>query len=663
MCSKLILTFCVSLFLLPFQANAADAYQPRLLRVSLVEGDVTYQRSDLDKWADLSVNTPILEGDKIWSGRDGRVEVEFEDGSTVRLAENTATEFSHLGSNSDSGSVQIQLIRGVASFAILSQPGPLAVETAMLTAVVQQPANFRVDADTDGSSRLVVFEGKAEVQCQAADLFLGRGETFRLLSSDPERYYLGTDYQRDEWDQWNSARDDYLARLGQEQGGEEVLPWNEGELNAYGSWFNVPTYGRVWRPHCDSEWAPFRAGRWTWYDPLGWTWISYEPWGWLPYHYGRWALVDGVGWCWVACGFNEPWCPGAVAWAMGPGWVGWCPLAPNEAWYPNGYAAGNVFVSSNFRHRKYVTYLPRDTFINGTTVADFRAPLDPTRGGGQFIPGQPDIPPTTLSRMPVVNKMGVRKYDNEDLAARWGQRNQIIQNSAGAASSTGGGTGLISVPAQVDQRRNQREQIAKQGSQVQSVGKSTASRSGVQVINGGGDSRQAVSSGDNVRTYGASSPGKDTVRTFQRNELDKYWNPHSTGGANEPRSERRPDQVQSPNTDPSPSREEVRQVYRIRSDDSGDRAIDSSSRGLSTRRPSDPLTGSNLHPTRIEPPTPRYESDHPPNLTAPSTGVSRVSTPGTSSSRESVSQAHSEGHSSGSSAQGSRSSSQSRGGR
>ena len=319
---KLALATSVLFSILILQARAAENSQLHLLRVSLVDGDVTYQRSDVDRWVDLSVNTPLLEGDRIWSGRDGRVEVEFEDGSTVRLAENTAVELSRLGDSSDSGSVQIRLIRGIGSFMVNSNAGPFLVETTMLTAVAQQAANFRIDADTDGSSRLVVFEGKTEVQCQAADLFLTSGETFRLLSTDPDRYYLGTDYQRDEWDQWNSMRNDYLARMSRQQGSEEELPWNEGDLNAYGTWSDVPTYGRVWKPNCDPEWAPFRTGRWSWYDSFGWTWISYEPWGWLPYHYGRWAFADGVGWCWVPGEAQEPWCPGAVGWAMGPGWVG-----------------------------------------------------------------------------------------------------------------------------------------------------------------------------------------------------------------------------------------------------------------------------------------------------------------------------------------------------
>ena len=94
--TRLLLLLLVSLAVAPAPLHAAEAQEPRLLRISLLEGDVTYQRTDLDRWVDLSINTPILEGDKIWVGRGGRAEVEFENGSFARLSENTIVEFSRL---------------------------------------------------------------------------------------------------------------------------------------------------------------------------------------------------------------------------------------------------------------------------------------------------------------------------------------------------------------------------------------------------------------------------------------------------------------------------------------------------------------------------------------------------------------------------------------
>ena len=186
---------------------------------------------------------------------------------------------------------------------------------------------------------------------------------------------------------------------------------------------------------------PFRSGRWCWYS-FGWTWVSYEPWGWIPYHYGRWANVNGYGWSWVPGPRYVSWCPGAVNWVQGTQWVGWVPLAPHEPWYGYGHGGVNVFVSKNFGHRGAVTYLPHDSFVNGTPARGFRSPRDPY-ADGRIIAGQPRITPTPASRMPVAGNPTPRVFTNEDLEARRNMKERIInvgRNSSLAGPVHGNGT-------------------------------------------------------------------------------------------------------------------------------------------------------------------------------------------------------------------------------
>ena len=111
----------VIIFCLLFAGTAGlaeDLPQARILRASLVEGDVTYQRPDLDRWIDLSVNTPLLEGDKVWVGNNGRTEIEFEDGTFLRLNSDSIVELSQLSSRSGSDQIEMQFVRGIGSFEI-----------------------------------------------------------------------------------------------------------------------------------------------------------------------------------------------------------------------------------------------------------------------------------------------------------------------------------------------------------------------------------------------------------------------------------------------------------------------------------------------------------------------------------------------------------------
>jgi hypothetical protein len=563
-----IFIFCFLLLHFPVSIKGLEGFRMRLLRVSLIEGDVSYQRTDLDKWVDLSVNTPLLEGDKVWVGREGRAEIEFDDGSRVRLAGNTIIELTRLSAQDALQEIEIRLTQGLATLGVRSGDGSFRVQTPSFSLQVMEPANFRAEVQPDGSGRVVVFEGKAEIDNQAAKLTLNKGENVQFLSEDPDRYYLGLSYEQDDWDRWNSERDEYLAQATRLK---RSLPydsgWNVGELDSYGSWYSVPNYGTVWRPNYDSDWVPFRDGRWTWYDPFGWTWISYEPWGWLPYHYGRWAYVGNYGWSWVPGLYRHSWCPGAVSWIQGHSWVGWVPLAPYEPWYP--YGSVNIFVSKNYRYRNGISCLPNDGFINGTPHSNFRPSGDPLVSG-RIIAGQPRLSPTTLSRMPVVNTYAGRRFTNEDLDARRNLRERMVQTMPSGSTANYG-------PAQrLNEMQDQRSRV---------MSREPSSDSGIRVINGGSNIQGGAGSERGVRVYSNSDPDRERVRAEQRSQIQQRYStsparsdttrpqPQSpTTRQQAPRDPTSRDIVVSPNiprTNPSVSqspREQIRQVYRGRSE-------------------------------------------------------------------------------------------------
>src|ERR1700683_3145041 len=77
---------------------AADNIDPEIVRVSYVQGDVRFSRGDgknpdLNKsWEQAQANVPIERGYSVATGA-GRAEIEFENGSTVYLAENSVLLF------------------------------------------------------------------------------------------------------------------------------------------------------------------------------------------------------------------------------------------------------------------------------------------------------------------------------------------------------------------------------------------------------------------------------------------------------------------------------------------------------------------------------------------------------------------------------------------
>ena len=76
-------------------AALADSHV-RIVRLSSVEGQVQIDRATGQGLERAILNTPIVEGTRIVTGKDGLAEVEFENQSALRLTEDSEVKFSQL---------------------------------------------------------------------------------------------------------------------------------------------------------------------------------------------------------------------------------------------------------------------------------------------------------------------------------------------------------------------------------------------------------------------------------------------------------------------------------------------------------------------------------------------------------------------------------------
>jgi len=63
-----------------------------MMRLSLIEGEVEINTEETGEWVPASINMPIQEGDRIWAAERGRVELQFKNGTYLRLDHKTALE-------------------------------------------------------------------------------------------------------------------------------------------------------------------------------------------------------------------------------------------------------------------------------------------------------------------------------------------------------------------------------------------------------------------------------------------------------------------------------------------------------------------------------------------------------------------------------------------
>jgi Family of unknown function (DUF6600)/FecR protein len=317
--------------LIPAPATAQSDSQVRIVRLSFVEGTVRMYRPDADQWAKAFVNTPIQQGFKIATDANSFAEIEFENGSTVRLGQSSELDFPSLALSPEGAKINhLTLAQGYATFAFSPGKGDVYnVAAAGSNFDASSKSMFRLDLD-QGSERLEVFKGAVAVRSPYGNESVASNQVFELAAGGANPSQITNGITEDAWDRWVDKRQQTTAvafnKTGPAQGGlsadGSLYGWSD--LSYFGAWNDLPGVGSCWSPMMGADWAPYSIGRWSWYPGMGYTWISAMPWGWLPFHYGSWIYPASTGWCWLPGSFSA-WSPALVTWYQGPGWVSWSP--------------------------------------------------------------------------------------------------------------------------------------------------------------------------------------------------------------------------------------------------------------------------------------------------------------------------------------------------
>lgn len=277
--------------------------QARIVRLSDVQGSVQIDKNTGMGFENAFLNLPITQGTQVRTHDRGRAEIEFEDGSTLRLTPNTTVEFSTLGLN-DAGK-RISVINLVEGMAYVNWIGKddFSLNFSREKISLDHAAHFRVDNSTEVAS-LAVFKGDVDVEGPAGKVMVEKKKTATFNTSDNDKYTLANnveDAPLDAWDKEASAYHEQYARNNSSPYGYGV-----SDMNYYGAYSNVPGYGMMWQPFFTGiGWNPFMDGAWSWYPGYGYMFASAYPWGWMPYRYGSWMFITGNGWMWQPGGFNS----------------------------------------------------------------------------------------------------------------------------------------------------------------------------------------------------------------------------------------------------------------------------------------------------------------------------------------------------------------------
>ena len=301
-------------------ASASAESKARIVRLSEVQGTVRIDRAAGDGFDKAFINLPVIEGSRLKTGKDGRAEVEFEDGSTLRLAPASEVDFTRLALGDDGQKLStVQLVFGTvyADFhpkrAREKNGDQFLLNFAPESVTMAEAAHFRVELDGAGKATVAVFKGKLSATGPSGQFEVSEkhSATIDLKNDDSAKkgtFVIAKNYEDDPSDAWDRQQTDYHDRYASAGASGISSPYGYGmtDLNYYGNFMTVPGYGNVWQPYfIGANWSPFQDGGWALYPGVGYMWVSGYPWGWMPYNYGNWAFAPGFGWVWQPGNWNS----------------------------------------------------------------------------------------------------------------------------------------------------------------------------------------------------------------------------------------------------------------------------------------------------------------------------------------------------------------------
>jgi hypothetical protein len=401
----------LSLLFVYAHLSLADSSHARIIRLSLVQGDVRFA-SDIKgdplasqnaTWEAAELNLPIRQGYVLATDK-GRAAVEFENGAMAFIGDDTVLEFYDLSLEDGAKTTRLVLRQGTASFYVNGANGDyFSVTGGDFTVEASEHSSFRLDNFDDGSV-VNVLKGHVSVLRKDKPTTVAKGQSLSVHAGDDNSVSIARVPDSDDFDRWVSGRvDSVLSATAASQQYVNSSNYASGaaDLYTYGSWYPVAGYGNGWRPYgVGSGWSPFSSGTWFTDPVYGTSFIGSEPWGWSPYHYGAWIFDPILGWFWVPnsniLGYGGgygyiPWSPATgVIVRSKPGLLGIVPVHPLDirgkaplnlakGVFPitGGAVAGQSVPVSAGDEWKAVKTVPPNTF--STNLAASTAPLRTSR--------------------------------------------------------------------------------------------------------------------------------------------------------------------------------------------------------------------------------------------------------------------------------------------
>jgi hypothetical protein len=274
----------------------------RIVRLSEVKGEVQLDRQTGKGFESAMANLPVIEGERLKTG-NGVAEVEFEDNSTVRVAQNSLVEFPRLELlPSGAKASSLTVVQGMVYVSLVNTKGnEFTVNVGQNKINLPPDSHIRLQLTADQAT-MAVMHGEAMVEQTSGTTTVDKNKTMTLSLASESQPVIAKSVTQEPLDSWDHDAVQYHKSFANASSyGNSPYSYGINDMNYYGSFINggAGCGGSLWRPYfASASWDPYGSGAWAYYPTAGYSWVSPYPWGWTPYHYGSWGFCQGIGWGW-----------------------------------------------------------------------------------------------------------------------------------------------------------------------------------------------------------------------------------------------------------------------------------------------------------------------------------------------------------------------------
>jgi hypothetical protein len=305
----------LTIFAITFIFTPVDGFASESIygHISYAEGNPKVIRADKTQ-EDAIVNLPVAPGDEIKTGDKSKCELQFDNGTVVRLGTDSRLKVTTVLAQSLTSKWKITTLE-------LFEGKLYSVNQAYNKERFQiLTPNTAIHLKNNSISTIDLREGETHVFCDRGKFNIMYGGEVKALKTETVRkangytvtadHKLVKDNKRDiDFLSWNQYIDKNYRKLHY---GISKVPkkiyrytkglvyWAEKWSSLFGEWVYDDLFGYVWKP-ADELFAyrarPFFHAKYTWINNELFL-VPSQPWGWAPAHLGTWVWMKW-GWTWI----------------------------------------------------------------------------------------------------------------------------------------------------------------------------------------------------------------------------------------------------------------------------------------------------------------------------------------------------------------------------